>query len=81
MSDAFACALKALGIGKELKGLRIMDGLRGYTSGMATPYYVIDLPGGKGKIPILPDDVKREGKILFLRNYLGEVTEYLDDGG
>jgi lysine 2,3-aminomutase len=59
-------------------GLRIMAGLRGHTSGMAVPYYVIDLPGGKGKVPILPDNVKREGKILFLRNYHGEVVEYLD---
>jgi len=59
-------------------GLRIMAGLRGHTSGMAVPYYVIDLPGGKGKVPILPDNVKREGKILFLRNYHGEVVEYQD---
>jgi lysine 2,3-aminomutase len=60
------------------KGLKIMAGLRGYISGMAVPYYVIDLPGGKGKVPVLPDDVKREGKTLFLRNYLGEVVEYQD---
>ena len=58
------------------KGLEIMAGLRGHTSGMATPYYVVDLPGGKGKVPILPEDVKREGKTLLLRNYLGEVVEY-----
>ncbi|NWF92990.1 MAG: KamA family radical SAM protein [Syntrophaceae bacterium] len=62
------------------KGLEIMSALRGHTSGMATPYYVIDLPGGKGKVPILPGDVKRNGKRLFLRNYLGEVVEYPDDG-
>jgi len=60
------------------KGLTIMAGLRGHTSGMAVPYYVIDLPGGKGKVPILPDDVKREGKTLLLRNYLGELVEYQD---
>jgi lysine 2,3-aminomutase len=60
------------------QGLKIMSGLRGHTSGMATPYYVIDLPGGKGKVPILPDDVKREGETLFLRNYLGEVVVYRD---
>jgi lysine 2,3-aminomutase len=63
------------------QGLKIMAGLRGHTSGMAIPYYVIDLPGGKGKVPILPDDVKREEQTFFLRNYLGEVVEYLDDGG
>jgi lysine 2,3-aminomutase len=60
------------------QGLKIMAGLRGHTSGMAVPYYVIDLPAGKGKVPILPDDIKREGERLFLRNYLGEVVEYPD---
>jgi lysine 2,3-aminomutase len=60
------------------QGLKIMAGLRGYTSGMAIPYYVIDLPGGKGKVPVLPDDVKRDGKILYLRNYRGEIIEYPD---
>jgi lysine 2,3-aminomutase len=63
------------------KGLKIMSGLRGHTSGLATPYYVIDLQGGKGKVPILPDDVKKEGETLFLRNYLGEVVEYRDVKG
>jgi len=62
------------------KGVKIMAALRGHTSGLATPYYVIDLPGGKGKVPILPDDIKREGKTFFLRNYLGEVVEYIDGG-
>lgn len=60
------------------QGLKIMACLRGHTSGMAIPYYVIDLPGGKGKVPILPNDIKRQGKTLFLRNYLGEVVEYPD---
>ncbi len=62
------------------KGLEIMAGLRGHTSGMAVPYYMIDLPRGKGKVPVLPDDVKRQGQTFFLRNYLGEVVEYRDDG-
>lgn len=62
------------------QGLKIMAGLRGHTSGMASPYYVIDLPGGKGKVPILPDNVKRQGQTFFLRNYLGEVIEYPDRG-
>jgi lysine 2,3-aminomutase len=62
------------------QGLKIMAGLRGHTSGMATPYYVIDLPGGKGKVPILPDDVKRRGQTFLLRNYLGEIIEYQDSG-
>jgi lysine 2,3-aminomutase len=60
------------------KGLDIVAQLRGHTSGMATPSYVIDLPGGKGKVPILPNDVKRQGNIFYLRNYLGEVVEYRD---
>jgi lysine 2,3-aminomutase len=60
------------------KGLDIIAGLRGHTSGMTTPAYVIDLPGGKGKVPLLPDDVKKQGKTLYLRNYLGEVVEYTD---
>jgi lysine 2,3-aminomutase len=62
------------------KGVRIMAGLRGHTSGMATPYYVIDLPGGKGKVPMLPEDVKKKGRTFFLRNYLGEIIEYQDGG-
>jgi lysine 2,3-aminomutase len=60
------------------QGLKIMAGLRGHTSGMAIPYYVIDLPGGKGKVPILPQDIERDGHTLYLRNYLGEVIEYSD---
>ncbi|RPJ00564.1 MAG: KamA family radical SAM protein [Deltaproteobacteria bacterium] len=62
------------------KGLEIMAGLRGHTSGMANPYYVIDLPGGKGKVPLLPDGVKREEGNLLLRNYLGEMVEYPNEG-
>ncbi len=58
------------------KGLEIMGGLRGHTSGLAIPYYVIDLPGGKGKVPILPEGVNQKGEMLLLRNYLGEWVEY-----
>jgi lysine 2,3-aminomutase len=60
------------------QGKKIMASLRGHTSGMATPYYVIDLPKGKGKVPVLPDDVKRDGKVFYLRNYRGEMIEYPD---
>lgn len=63
------------------QGLEIMAGLRGHTSGMATPYYVIDLPGGKGKVPLLPDAVKMKNGKFFLRNYLGEVVEYPNHEG
>jgi lysine 2,3-aminomutase len=62
------------------QGKKIMASLRGHTSGMASPYYVIDLPKGKGKVPILPDDVKRSGKVLYLRNYRGEMIAYPDTG-
>jgi len=58
------------------EGLKIMAGLRGHTSGLAIPHYMIDLPGGKGKVPILPDDVRKRGETLLLRNYLDEVVEY-----
>ena len=59
-------------------GLEIMERLRGYCSGLAVPYYVVDLPGGKGKVPVLPDGVKRKGKVYFLKNYLGEIVRYRD---
>jgi lysine 2,3-aminomutase len=58
------------------RGVEIMEGLRGHTSGLATPYYVIDLAGGKGKVPIIPDYMHRQGKKLLLRNYRGETVEY-----
>ncbi|MSP64038.1 MAG: KamA family radical SAM protein [Bacteroidetes bacterium] len=60
-------------------GLEIMDKLRGHTSGLAVPYYVIDAPGGGGKIPILPQYVlgRKDNKII-LRNYKYDVFEYPD---
>lgn len=60
------------------KGLEIIEkGLRGHTSGMAVPQYVIDAPGGGGKIPLLPDYSKREenGQIT-LRNYKNNTYSY-----
>ncbi|MBI3579915.1 MAG: KamA family radical SAM protein [Ignavibacteriales bacterium] len=61
------------------KGLEIMDKLRGHTSGLAVPYYVIDAPGGGGKIPILPQYVLgRNGKDIILRNFKYEVYTYPD---
>ena len=59
-------------------GIRIMAALRGHTSGMANPYYVIDLPGGKGKVPVLPESVRREGVRYLVTTYTGEVVEYED---
>lgn len=61
------------------KGLEIIENLRGWTSGMAVPHYVIDAPGGGGKIPLLPNYlVKREGKKWTLRNYKGNQYEYIE---
>ncbi len=59
-------------------GLEIMRGLRGHVSGLAVPQYVIDLPGGKGKVPILPDNFERDGNTLILRTYRGERVMYND---
>ena len=59
------------------KGLEIIRGLRGHTSGYAVPTYVIDAPGGGGKIPITPDFVTgRDGQDLILGNYEGKTFRY-----
>ncbi len=61
------------------RGLEIYQGLRGHTSGYAVPTYVIDAPGGGGKIPLLPETVVgRDGDELLLRNYEGNVYRYPD---
>jgi lysine 2,3-aminomutase len=60
-------------------GLEIMDKLRGHTSGLAVPYYVIDAPGGGGKIPLLPQYILgRNGKDIILRNYKYDIYTYPD---
>src|SRR4051794_33138712 len=60
-------------------GLNIIEHLRGWTSGMAVPHFVIDAPGGGGKIPLLPEYVvKHEGKRWVLRNYKNEQFEYIE---
>lgn len=61
------------------KGLEIISGLRGHTTGYAVPTYVIDAPGGGGKIPLLPEYlVGRDGDDLLLRNYQGLIYRYPD---
>jgi lysine 2,3-aminomutase len=61
------------------KGLEIIAGLRGFTSGYAVPNYVIDAPGGGGKIPLMPDYCQgRSGGDILLRNYEGHVYRYPD---
>jgi len=58
-------------------GMKIVEALRGHTSGLAIPHFVIDAPGGGGKIPLLPNYVLHmdEEKII-LRNYNNEVYSY-----
>jgi len=59
------------------QGLKIMEGLRGHTSGIGIPHYMIDLPGGGGKVPLTPDYVERKGlRKWTVRNYRGKVHEY-----
>lgn len=61
------------------KGLEIIEGLRGHTTGYAVPTYVIDAPGGGGKIPLQPNSViGRDGDWLLLRNYEGQEYRYHD---
>ncbi|MFN9717142.1 MAG: KamA family radical SAM protein [Planctomycetota bacterium] len=60
-------------------GLEIIQGLRGFTTGYAVPTYVIDAPGGGGKIPLQPETViGRDGDDLLLRNFEGKVFRYPD---
>src|SRR5436189_248698 len=59
------------------KGLEIIKALRGWTSGLAVPHFVIDAPGGGGKIPLLPEYVvKLTDKEVILRNYTGKLYRY-----
>lgn len=60
-------------------GLRIMEALRGHTTGYAVPTFVIDSPGGGGKIPLSPNYVVgRDGDDLILRNFEGKIFRYPD---
>jgi lysine 2,3-aminomutase len=59
------------------KGLEIVRALRGWTSGICVPQFVIDAPGGGGKIPLLPEYVEAiTDTEVVLRNYAGEVYRY-----
>jgi lysine 2,3-aminomutase len=61
------------------KGLEIMEALRGHTTGYAVPQYVIDAPGGGGKVPINPDYVlSRNADRVVIRNFEGKVFEYVE---
>jgi len=64
------------------KGLEIMEGLRGHTTGYAVPQYVIDAPGGGGKVPINPEYVlSRNADRVVIRNFEGKVFEYVEAAG
>jgi lysine 2,3-aminomutase len=59
------------------KGIEIMEHLIGHTSGFAVPRYVIDAPGGGGKIPVMPNYIVSWGtNKVILRNYEGVITSY-----
>jgi lysine 2,3-aminomutase len=59
------------------KGIEIMEGLRGHTSGFAVPNFMVDAPGGGGKIPVLPNYlISMSDHKIILRNFEGYITAY-----
>ena len=59
------------------KGIEIIEGLRGHTSGYAVPQFIVDAPGGGGKIPVMPNyQISASDHKIILRNYEGYVTTY-----
>jgi lysine 2,3-aminomutase len=59
------------------RGLEIMEQLRGHTTGYAVPQYVIDAPGGGGKVPVNPEYVlSHNADRVVIRNYEGKIFEY-----
>jgi len=64
------------------KGIEIIKSLRGHTTGYACPMFVVDAPGGGGKILLAPDAVAgRDGDDLLLRNFEGRIFRYPDPDG
>jgi lysine 2,3-aminomutase len=60
-------------------GIDIIEKLRGWTSGMAVPHFVVDAPKGGGKIPVIPQYmIGHDGNKVTLRNYKGDVFEYFE---
>lgn len=61
----------------RVKGIEIMEGLAGHISGYAVPQYIVDAPGGGGKIPVMPNYLlSMSDHKVILRNYEGYVTTY-----
>lgn len=64
------------------KGIEIIEGLRGHTSGFCIPTFVVDAPGGGGKIPVMPNYVVSQGyNTVVLRNFEGVITTYREPEG
>lgn len=73
-TDHFQCTVD--------EGIEVMEYLRGYTSGMAIPAYIINAPAGKGKTPILPNYLISRGKgYITLRTWEGEIINYPNGSG
>lgn len=64
------------------KGIEVIEGLRGHTTGLAVPQFVIDAPGGGGKVPILPQYLisMGDGKAV-VRNFEGRICAYSQPEG
>lgn len=61
------------------KGIEIIEGLRGHTSGFCVPTFVVDAPGGGGKIPVMPEYlISQTTNRVVLRNYEGVITTYTE---
>ncbi|MBY8985292.1 MAG: lysine 2,3-aminomutase [Candidatus Lokiarchaeota archaeon] len=76
----YQCDL-SLGLGhfrtSVAQGIEIIEGLRGHTSGLCVPTFVVDAPGGGGKIPVMPDYTISQGNTrVVLRNFEGVITTY-----
>lgn len=64
------------------KGIEIMEALRGHTSGFCVPTFVVDAPGGGGKIPIMPNYlISQTPRKVVMRNYEGVMTTYTEPEG
>jgi len=61
------------------QGIEIIEGLRGHTSGLCVPTFVVDAPGGGGKIPVMPNYVVSQGNSrVVLRNFEGVISSYAE---
>ncbi len=64
------------------KGIEIIEGLRGHVSGFCIPTFVVDAPGGGGKIPLMPNYIiSQSPSRTVLRNYEGVITTYTEPKG